>query len=127
MHEMPLFETLADREPQTSSRGVIIPPPQRYDAPEDITSRKHGGNPESEAAHEAAKPGKAKLWWLILNFVKVNGPSTCSEISAGTSIPYQTASARVSELRKRGLLYPTGRKRRTDTGCFASVLASPRS
>lgn len=110
MHEMPLFE-------QAESR---------FAPNEDITSRKHGGNAESEAAHAAVKDHKALLHRHILDCLIIHGPATCWEISVATGIPYTTTSARCSELRKSGAIYPTGRKRPTPTGCAAAVLAVSR-
>lgn len=109
-----------------SALPLFEQPATRFDAPEDITSRKHGGNPESEAAHRDAKPGKKIQHARILAFVAETGPKTCWEISETLGIPYTTASARVSELRKNGSLWATGRQRITGTGSKAAVLAVSR-
>ncbi len=98
----------------------------RYDPDDDITSRKHGGNAESEAAHEDNKPRRTEQQDRVLAYVAAHGPSTCEEIATGTGIPYTSASGRCSELRKSGALYPTGRLRRTETGSSAAVLAASR-
>lgn len=98
----------------------------RYEPSEDITSGKHGGDPMSEAAHEANKPRRTEQEERVLAFVKERGPSTCEEIATGTGIPYQSASARCASLRKSGALYPTGRHRPTSTGSPAAVLEASR-
>lgn len=98
----------------------------RFAPSEDICSSRHGGNEQSEAAHADAKPGKKIQHARILAFVVETGPATGWEISVATGIPYTTTSARCSELRKSGAIYPTGRKRPTPTGCAAAVLAVSR-
>ncbi len=77
----------------------------RFDPPEDICARRHGGNPESAAAHERAKGRKAALHAAILIYVRELGPATCYEVEIGL-----------------GRLTPTGEKRRTNSGSFAAVL-----
>jgi hypothetical protein len=109
--ELPLF----DREPTS-----------RYAPAEDITSRKHGGNAESEAAHEAVRPRKSEQQERVLAYVSQRGSATVWEISEGLGLPYTSVSARASELRRDGRLYATGRKRPTPTGSYAAVLAASR-
>ncbi len=94
----------------------------RFAPSEDVCESRHGGNPESAAAHERAKGRKAALHAAILIYVRELGPATCYEVEIGLGIPHQTCSARVSELKKDGRLTPTGEKRRTNSGSFAAVL-----
>lgn len=98
----------------------------RHAASEDITSAKHGGDPMSEAAHESVKSTKADVQQRILDHLRTNGPATCWEISVALGLPYTSASARCSEIRRDERAYATGRTRATPTGSFAQVLAASR-
>lgn len=95
----------------------------RYAPAEDICSRKSGGNPESELAHEVVKAAKPELQRHILEYIAEVRGATCEEVSRALGMRYTTASARISELRKAGRLHSTGRRRPTTTGTSAAVLA----
>lgn len=57
----------------------------------------------------------------VLTFLSVNGPETCDEVEANLGLLHQTASATITHLRDRGLLYDTGRRLPTRTGRRAIV------
>ena len=87
----------------------------------DICARKHRGSLTSAAAHAAVVPRKQALRAMILTFVKEQlFGATVEEIAEALRIRYTTASARVSELKRDGLLR-IGGQRRTTTGCMAAV------
>jgi hypothetical protein len=63
----------------------------------------------------------------ILTAFRVHGPLTCDEIEVLMKMRHQTASARISELKKAGKLLDTGARRPTRSGRLATVLqARPR-
>jgi len=89
----------------------------------DITGNHHGGNEFSVAAHESIKGNKARDQAKIWNHVESLGESgaTCDEIEVSLGMSHQTASARVSEMKRSGRLKLNGEKRSTRTGRNAGV------
>jgi len=49
----------------------------------------------------------------ILKWIAAQGDATCSEVEAGLGITHQSASARVHELMRAGLIVQTGERRST--------------
>jgi hypothetical protein len=90
---------------------------------EDITSNNHGGNEFSSAAHESIKGNKARDQAKIWTHVEALGEAgaTCDEIEISLGMSHQTASARVSEMKRSGRLELNGEKRATRTGRNAGV------
>lgn len=88
----------------------------------DVCASRHRGNPESVEANDRIESSKAALRWRIMSWFFEHGPATCEEASRGTRIQYQTMSARISELKRDGLLAPTGQRRKTSGGSWAGVL-----
>jgi hypothetical protein len=86
------------------------PPDPRIDV--DITRNYHGGDPYSAAAHESIKTRKRRDQEAIFQFVRAAGGrgATCEEVEEGLGLSHQTASARVSELRRDGRLAEIGRR-----------------
>lgn len=98
----------------------------RYEASDDVCAAKHGGDPMSEAAHENVRHTKTETQQRILDYLRANGPAACFEIAEALDIPYTSASARCSEIRRDGRAWPTGRTRKTPTGSWAAVLSASR-
>lgn len=89
----------------------------------DITSNNHGGNEFSAAAHESVRPTKQRDQARIWSYVESTGESgtTCDAIESALGMSHQTASARVSELKRDGRLELNGERRPTRTGRTAGV------
>jgi hypothetical protein len=93
------------------------------DDDDDITRNYHGGNPESEAAHEDTKKHKSRDFARIIAYAKSRGDRgmTDDEAQAATSMQHQTCSARCSDLRKAAVLIRTNERRMTRSGSWARV------
>lgn len=93
----------------------------------DPTRNRHGGNPESTAAHESIKADKARILRDVINHVTACGATgaTCDEIELALFLSHQTASARCTEAVARGLLVRTQIRRETRSGRKAAVLMAP--
>ena len=89
----------------------------------DICQRKHRGADTSVAAHRRsrgkAKTDRASIYCEILLAKKAG--MTCAEIEVRLKLTHQSASARISELSRMGLIRDSGQRRRTPSGCFARV------
>ena len=84
----------------------------------DICANRHGGNQQSELAN--ARTNKQHDAAEILGLMEFgsSGDYTCQEASEILKMPYTTASARFSDLKRAGLIEPTVR-RKTRSGCTA--------
>lgn len=79
--------------------------------PNDITERKHKGNPASVDANKRAEPSKAVTRQLIYNWAKERKDFTLKEVCAALGkFPHQV-SGRLSEMRMEGVIKPTGERR----------------
>lgn len=89
----------------------------------DICRNYHGGNKESDDAFNQTKRHSQRDRETILRFGRSEGDRgfTCYEAEKYTGMPHQTASARISELKKSGHIIPTDRRRETGTGSMARV------
>jgi len=72
---------------------------------DDITRNRHGGNPRSNEAlpsHEQRRRDRAR----IVQHLHVQGShgATCWELSQALPMPYQTASGRLSELKRNDIV-----------------------
>lgn len=86
--------------------------PTLFDPQPDISRRRHRGNATSEDANRKIEPKKADLRAAILKHLKWWPEGrTCKEISAALSMGYTTASARLSEMKREGLVVVTGLRR----------------
>jgi DNA-binding transcriptional ArsR family regulator len=95
---------------------------KQLDIFKDICAANHGGNENSIEAHNGIIPAKLKLHRGIMAAIKLRGNSgmTVDELEIALSLPHQTASARMSELKSAGLIVQVG-KRKTRTGSNAGV------
>lgn len=82
----------------------------------DICANHHGGDVQSKSAN--ARTNKKRDSERILELLRILGDYTCQEASIELSMPYTTASARFSDLKRAGLIEPTVR-RKTRSGCTA--------
>lgn len=83
---------------------------------DDICANRHGGNQQSQAAN--ARTNKERDAARILELLHECGDFTCEEASQHLKMPYTTASARFSDLKRAKLIEPTVR-RKTRSGCTA--------
>lgn len=84
----------------------------------DICASRHGGNQQSQAANTRTnKQRDAEEILGLMEFGK-SEDYTCREASEILKMPYTTASARFSDLKRDGLIEPTVR-RKTRSGCTA--------
>lgn len=85
----------------------------------DICANRHRGNEQSIAANKAAKKSTERQQILeILNFGNAN--LTCEDLEKVSGISHQSCSARISELKRDGLIVKIG-TRPTKSGCQAAV------
>ena len=82
----------------------------------DICANRHGGDAQSKAAN--ARTNKERDKSRIMEWLDVVEDQTCEEVSIGLGMPYTTASARFSDLKRARLIEPTER-RKTRSGCTA--------
>ena len=83
---------------------------------DDICANRHGGDAQSQSAN--ARTNKDRDAARILDILGECGDFTCEEASQHLKMPYTTASARFSDLKRAGLIEPTFR-RKTRSGCTA--------
>ena len=83
---------------------------------EDICANRHGGDAQSKAAN--ARTNKERDAKRILRLLGCHNDLTCQEASDILQMPYTTASARFSDLKRAGFIEPTVR-RKTRSGCSA--------
>ena len=88
---------------------------------DDITRNYHGGNEESEQANESITGTKEQMRTKLYDALK-RRPSTCEELEDRFGMKHQTVSARLSELKRDGLVEKVG-TRPTSSGRSAAVLA----
>lgn len=88
----------------------------------DVCASRHRGSKESEVANERVSPSKAELRYRIVRWFFEHGPATCEQASIALGIRYSSMSARISELKRDGLLVPTGEHCKTSGGSPAAVL-----
>jgi hypothetical protein len=93
----------------------------------DPTANRHGGNPESTAAHASIADHKARILRQVIDYVTGRGAggATCDEIEQALAMSHQTASARCTEAVARGLLVRSEVRRLTRSGRKAAVLVAP--
>lgn len=87
----------------------------------DITIGYHLGNAFSLEANEKAESAKDKDRARIVRLLDAHSAGlTCEEIESRLRMKHQTASARLTELKRDGVVIVSGR-RRTSTGTQAGV------
>lgn len=91
----------------------------------DIRAGRHGGNPESVAAHASTPEAERRAMRdRIYNFAVRRGESgiTADEVADKAGLVHNRVAPRISELRRDGLLVETSRSRKTRLGRSARVL-----
>lgn len=107
MVRVPLFS----HQPMSQNRKES-PMTQASFWPEDPTRAHHGGNPESALAFEAIAPVLPRLQGMVLAWLCLRDDGgTVKEVRAHLHLEHQTASARLTELSKGGLIRRTGQRR----------------
>lgn len=93
----------------------------------DITAGYHRGNPESVEADASISEQKGRLRRRVAGWIRDRGDigATCEEVERGLDMAHQTASARITELKKTGELLVTDRRRPTGSGRNAAVYVTP--
>jgi len=86
----------------------------------DICANRHGGNEQSVAANEKISEFKVSARNRVLIAIQSSVGQTCEEIEAETLLSHQSCSARISELKRDGLIRKIG-TRPTRSGCQAAV------
>lgn len=72
----------------------------------------HRGVSSSIEAADVVKPSVPYLQGKVLEYLRVNGPSTTREIARGLSVDYASIQPRTSELRKMNKLSDSGQRRK---------------
>jgi len=75
----------------------------------------------SLAAYNSILPHASRLAQDVFRVIS-RGGATCEECETALGMKHQTASARCRELRDRGLVRDSGRRRKTSSGRWAAVL-----
>lgn len=88
----------------------------------DVTANYHGGAETSRAANEKVARHKGGMRLKILDFLRETGDrgATCEEVELALGMRHQSAGARISELKRDGLVRQAG-TRKTSSGCQAVV------
>jgi predicted transcriptional regulator len=87
---------------------------------DDICKNYHKGNEQSVAANMIAAPFKVSTRVKIILALKTRGDQTCEELEKELQLSHQACSARISELKRDGLIRKIG-TRPTRSGCQAAV------
>lgn len=88
----------------------------------DICSNNHGGADTSAEAYESIRAAVNKLGLAVLSLIE-QSPSgvTCEDVETRLRLSHQTASARISELKAKGLIWDTGQRAKTRSGRLARI------
>lgn len=78
----------------------------------------------SKDAAQAVTPKIKVAHQLILDALHRHGPMTPDEIAQKIDRSILFTRPRLSEMRKLGLLHPTGEKRKNESGLWAEVLSA---
>lgn len=91
---------------------------------DDITSRYHGGNPESQQAKLLSLSNTQRDRQRIVRLAFTRGAYgiTCDEAERLLGLSHQTCSARFSELKRDRVLLPTDVRRQTRNNAPARVM-----
>lgn len=98
--------------------------PNNYD---DICRNNHGGNPESEAANTGNTKKRDAFrkemyeWWVAQGW---GGAITEQALTHFAHLRYSTVTARVSEMKRSGLLFKVGTRPTNYSGKQAAVLVA---
>lgn len=89
-----------------------------------IKAPSNGVRTSDEAAEAMGNDG-SRLRRLVFNLIAFHGGLTCQEVEHITGIAHETVSARIWELRLKGWLLNSWKKRRTVSGRSAYVWVVP--
>jgi hypothetical protein len=93
----------------------------------DICANRHKGNKRSVEAYENNKANLTKQEGRVLEFIesqKWQG-AIADEVSRSLAISGQSSSARMAELKAKGMIVETERVRETQWGNWATVCVTP--
>jgi hypothetical protein len=98
-------------------------PPKRNDLL-DITSNRHGGNPESMEANRRIAATKEAVRMEVYTWAKSRGRQgiTPDEAAEHFNCSHNHVAPRITELKAMKVLVPNGDRRRTRSGSWAAVL-----
>lgn len=88
----------------------------------DICANNHRGNPLSLEAH--ASVDSASLRMAIWKHLQKVGAATCDQVERDLNLSHQTCSARFSELKRDGWIFPTGKTQPTRSGRAAMTFVA---
>lgn len=71
-------------------------------------------------AYHSILPHRSRLQQIILEHLRIFGPSICEEIEERLGMRHSTCSARLGELHAKGLVYTSG-ERPTSSGRLARL------
>jgi DNA modification methylase len=79
----------------------------------DVTARKHGGNQNSEAAHDSVKDHKRVMCAKVFEYIVAQRDrgTTSKETAAALKMPLQTVSARMADLLALEMIVESGERR----------------
>lgn len=103
--------------------AIVIPKDNARFVQRDICLGRHGGNAESQEAHERVKAGKTDVWARIMDYARSKPLGvTCDECAQHFGVSPNQISGRLTELLAQGRLVRTAERRKTRSGCMAKVL-----
>lgn len=80
------------------------------------------GSDTSQAAAESVEDTAVSLCTLILKYIKYSADGmTCSDVEEQLLLRHQTASARLWDLRRRGHIVDSGKRRPSSSGRASTV------
>jgi predicted transcriptional regulator len=85
---------------------------------DDICERNHQGDELSTLAHAGTNKSRDRM--RVMMYLADPRGATCDEVEIALGLAHQTCSARISELKRDGLLDPVA-KRPTRTGSMAQA------
>lgn len=104
------------------SEQAVIPKDPLFVWGEDVCSKKHGGNPESESAQEGRKGKAAAQRARVIEAIRASGARglTVDELAASWNVAPNAISGRFTELKALGKITKAG-TRKTRSGSRAGV------
>ncbi len=73
--------------------------------------------PTSLAAHDSVKPRKPRQWARIIHYLETDRlEATCEDVAAFLDMSPSSATARLSEMLKKGVIEDSGLRRKTKWG-----------
>jgi predicted transcriptional regulator len=87
----------------------------------DICRNRHGGADTSMEAWESIANCAGKIRKRVFDFIQEQGRASCEEIEISLCLSHQTASARLSELKRDGFIKICTQRARTRSGRSARI------